>query len=419
MIRNSTNPKQLLKALEKYYHGPEKILVHELTTFLTTVVQDNACILGSQESQELTLQDILCSTSLAFVPRPITKTELEHNGLLINGSDPLASGTYGRVYEQVMNNHPIVVKTPLAFREDSMRELYLQYVVINTILLQEKLTNHLIPAYGFFMCSSDVSSQHKDDKSKPLSICDQKGGMLHTIQKKMEGVSFPIYLLKKKMSFAPYRAMMKEIFSTLISLESSPYCIHHNDLHTSNIMIVKKHAVILDWGMASFIVKDQSFCPTKEHKYHEGASLHTGACDAYLLLYSILQHVMRFSFSEANEISMDVLHVLDQLGSMFYEEKNGEFKPLPSHLKKYVHSFEKGITHNGKELFVPSERLSFYKIIRDLEEHTSSKEKKKTLHDMHVAQLRKATYAHISTLFDPPLLTIDEIEHAQDVLLHI
>jgi hypothetical protein len=417
MIRTNTNPDQLIKALEKYYHGPEKILVHELTTFLTTIVQDNACLLGSKESQDTTLQDILCSTSLAFVPRPVTKNELEHNGKLINGLEPLASGTYGRVYEQVINNHPIVIKTPLSFREDSMRELYLQYVVINSILLKEKLTNHLIPAYGFFMCSSDVNSKHKEDKLHPLSICEKKGGMLHTIQQKMDGVSFPIYLIKKKFSFTIYRELLKEIFSTLISLEASSYCIHHNDLHTSNIMIVKKHAVLLDWGMASFIVNDQSFCPTKEHKYHTGASLHTGACDAYLLLYSILQYVIKYGTTETNDISMDVLHVLDKLGQMFYEEKNGKIQPLTMHLKKYVHSYEKGITHNGKELFVPKERLSFYKILSDLEEHTSSEQNKKKIHELHLAQLKKATYAYISTLFDPPLLTIDEIEQAQDLLL--
>jgi hypothetical protein len=267
------------------------------------------------------------------------------------------------------------------------------------------------------MCSSDVNETHYFDKTHPLTICQNSGGgLLHTIQHKIDGVSLLRYLGNSKYYYFVYRTIMKELFSTLISLESSPYCIHHNDLHISNVMVANNHPVLLDWGLTSFISKDTSFCPSKEYSYHDEAKLHTGACDAYLLLYGILQHMVKSTSDNAELIAKDVLSVLDTFSQFFYEEKNGEFHPLPMHLKKYVHSFDNKLIHHGKHLFIIRERLSFYTILTDLEEYTSTDELKQQLHDLHVKQLRKLTYATISTLFTPPLLSEKEIKEAQELL---
>jgi len=187
MIRRPTDTRDLIYTLHQYYHGKERKLVDELTEFLSTVVQNEQCLrpqATSSEQESGTLSELLCTTSIAFVPHPVTESELRKNGLLIKGKKPMAAGTYGRVYEQIMDGHPIIVKTPLLFREESIRELYLQYVVINTILLQGRLKDHLIPSYGFFTCSSDVSSVHKEKKTEPLTICKRSGGMINTLQKK-------------------------------------------------------------------------------------------------------------------------------------------------------------------------------------------------------------------------------------------
>lgn len=418
MIRKRTDPNELRTALESYYKGDSnEILIEELTQFLSTIVQNDKCMLAKKNTNEShKLQELLCSTSLTFVPHPVTEKELEQNGLLINGRKPLASGTYGRVYEQVMDHHTIVIKTPLTFREDTIRELYVNYVIINKILLYKKLTHHLSPSYGFFMCSSDVNDIHTDDKTYPLTICKKSGGLLHTIQRKIDGIPLLTYLRNSNYSFYIYRTIMKELFLTLISLESSPYCLHHNDLHTSNVIIANHHPVLLDWGLTSFITKDTAFCPSKEHRYHSEANLHTGACDAYLLFYGMLYHIVKSTSDNAEHIAEDLLTVVTKLSQLFYEEKDGEFKPLEMHLQQYVHSFENKLVHNGKKLFEIKERISFYVILHDLEEHTSSEENKKTLHELHVEQLRKTTYASISRMFVPPLLTEREIKEAQELL---
>ena len=282
--RVPTDTSLLKHTLHRFYHGADTLLIDQLALFLSTVVQNEQCI-RPVSGESGYLSELLCSTSLSFVPHPVTRLELEHNGLLINGKTPMKSGMYGRVYEQVMNDLPIVIKTPLAFREDSICELYLQYVVINTILLQGRLKEHLIPSYGFFLCSSNVSDRHQDQKES-IHICKETGGMIHTLQQKIEGISFHKFLHKSP-TYRSYRRMMREIFSVLISLESSPFRIHHNDLHPSNIMISEGHAVLLDWGMTSFTVSGQHFQPTKEKRYHPGHPLHTGAYDFFILLYSM------------------------------------------------------------------------------------------------------------------------------------
>lgn len=419
MIRKRTDANELRTVLQSYYTGNNnEILIEELSHFLSTIVQNDKCMLAKKNTNETQkLQELLCSTSLTFVPHPVTEKELEQNGLLINGRKPLASGTYGRVYEQVMDNQTIVVKTPLTFREDTIRELYVQYVIINTILLYKKITNHLIPYYGFFICSSDVDEIHSKDKTHPITICKKSGGgLLHTIQHKIDGVPLLTYLRTSNYSFYIYRTIMKELFLTLISLESSPYCIHHNDLHTSNVMVANHHPVLLDWGLTSFITKETAFCPSKEHRYHSEANLHTGACDAYLLFYGMLYHIVKSSSESSEHIVKDLLIVITKLSQLFYEEKNEKIQPLEMQLQQYVHSFENKLVHNGKHLFEIKERLSFYVILHDLEEHTSTEENRTKIHELHVEQLRKTTYATISRMFEPPLVTEREIVTAQELL---
>lgn len=419
MSRQPTNTQELADTLYKYYKGKDRLLIDELLRFLSTIVQNEQCLRPNptvSEEESGTLSELLCTTSLAFVPHPVSKMELEKNGMLIKGKKPMAAGTFGRVYQNVMDDHHIVVKTPLLFTKEAINELFIQYVVINTILLRDRFTQHLIPSYGFFTCSSDVSNlKNKKDKNESISICKKSGGMINTVQKKINGVSFYKFM-RSNPTFLAYRSMMKEIFYTLIALESCPYKIHHNDLHISNILIAENHAVLLDWGMTSFIYNEQVFQNGKEIQYHKDAPLHTGAYDAFCLFYGILEQVVHKEDEDSKKITLDILKPIDKYSSYFHEEKNGLFVPLSMHLKEYVNSFNGGIHVNNEHLFQRLEKLSFYRILKDIEKNTSSVHNKAELHAINVKQLQRLTYIELNSLFEPPLLNEDEVRAAQQSL---
>jgi len=90
--------------------------------------------------------------------------------------------------------------------------------------------------------------------------------------------------------------ILKQVLTTLLWLELSPYRLYHNDLHVSNIMVEAEtgSAYLIDFGFAECTIDEMRtqyspvkrvYCGGKE----PAAQLYSGAYDIYILLYGLMQ----------------------------------------------------------------------------------------------------------------------------------
>lgn len=263
-IRQRLDPLNLYNAFitNSNYTDSEILLIKHISNFLPYYIQNDNC--RKKEVNKNTLLGIMCEFSYAYVANPITIEEKEKDGSLVNGKTPIASGINGRIYHEEFDGNPIITKAPVKFNEDNIKEIFINFVLINSILSHNKLVENLVPSYGLFICPSNTIPEDEDAAKKvPLQIClenpkkdlmfRQHQPFVYLVQKKVDGVTLN-KKLKEGISLDTLKEYLGKVFMVMACLENSPFLLAHNDLHTGNIMINDKtdEIVIIDWGMASF-----------------------------------------------------------------------------------------------------------------------------------------------------------------------
>ena len=365
--------KHLLSNLTKAYaYSPSALLLfRQVTHFITTVVQDDKC--KRKKPHDTHLHDLLCHFSMAYVPIPMER-DLRKHGELVNSSPVIGEGSNGRVYGSgLFEGNPIVTKTKKKWSNHTIYDIYINFVVLNSFLLQNTLVHHLIPSYGMFLCSTN-------EDGTEICLPPKKQEHLFLVQKKLDGDTVSTHL--PYMTLIQYTAMFKELMRALISLEQSPYQLYHTDLHCGNVMIQSGsdgvlHPVLLDFELCSFTVQDESGQPHRyrlnslENKYCGKEQIMSGGHDLILFL----AHTCVITKSVNPHIHKLTLAHLQTLFQNFWIKKNKGFTVTPG-------------------MFYKSTQRWIFQLLMDAEEKLSGKEKEE-VHRHNMEELKTMTYASI------------------------
>jgi len=264
-LRQTDDPTQLYNAFttNANYSRKELELIKHISNFLPNYIQNENC--REKREYKSTLLGIMCEFSYAYVANPITLKQKIINGSLVNDKPVMGDPSInGRIYGDDFDGNPIITKAPISFNEDYIIEIYVNFVLINTILSHNKLSDYLVPSYGLFICPSNILPEDiKVANKMPLQICVENPKkdlkftelypFIYLVQKKVDGVTLK-KKLKDGLTLKKLKKYLGEVFMVMSCLENSPFLLAHNDLHTSNIMIDNKtdSITIIDWGMASF-----------------------------------------------------------------------------------------------------------------------------------------------------------------------
>lgn len=300
---------QLLEQLTKKYHYSESamVLYRKLTEFITTIVQDDICM--KRKSHDNRLHDLLCNFSFAYVPIPMEE-QLHHHGSLVNDKKVIGQGSNGRIYKSgVFEGNPIVTRTKKKWSEHTIYDMFVNFVIINSFLLQQQFENYLIPSYGIFLCSTN-------EDGTEICVRADKQEQMFLVQKQVIGFTLSNYL--QLMTLRKYKSILKEVSTVLIAFEESPYELYHSDLHASNIIMSigndgKEHPVLLDFELSSFTVTEKSNpipyrfrLNSVENKYCKKDYIKCGAYDFILLL----AHTTAFDNEYLEEYCMNGIQLL-------------------------------------------------------------------------------------------------------------
>jgi serine/threonine protein kinase len=273
---NTHRIQQLIDQLTRSYTYSDSthVLFRQLSTFITTIVQDDACF--KKKPHDTRLHDILCEFSMAYVPVPMGQ-QLQHHGKLVNKKPLIGTGTNGNVYKSGMfDGNPIVTKTKKRWSNHTIYDIFINFVVLNSFLLRNELVHNLIPSYGLFLCTTN-------EDGTEICVHPDKQEHLFLVQKEMSGFTLSNYI--KILSLERFKTLVTELSQVLLALESSPYQLYHMDLHLSNIMLVRgedkiEHPVLLDFELSSFTVTDEY---DKKHRYRLNSVENTYCGDDHLL----------------------------------------------------------------------------------------------------------------------------------------
>ena len=300
MIRNRLDPTALRNSFLKNgkYNPKQTHLIDILSKFITTIVQYDACMLNLRRGNTVgdSLHSIMCQASLSYVPIPIAdKLQMKEKGDLVNNKTPLGQGVNARVYSSVFKNNPIVTKAPTSFDPKAIVEVFVNMVIINTLVMNNVLSTILVPTYGLFICPSNVPENGSSLKnSKELQICNKGTNdkpSIFMVQEKITGITYTKALYQKKITHSQFKKHVGDLFTALIIMEKSPYRLSHNDFHSDNVMLRDNGSVvILDFGFASFVDKEHSYVPFTYDLYIGNNKPHifTGASDFFDFIKSVI-----------------------------------------------------------------------------------------------------------------------------------
>ena len=341
---------QLLDQLTRSYHYSSSayVLFRKLTTFITTVVQDDAC--RKKKPHETRLHDVLCEFSMAYVPIPIGD-QLTHHGDLVNQKPLLGSGTNGNVYKSgTFDGNPIVTKTKKKWSHHTIYDIFINFVIINSFLLRKELEHHLIPSYGLFLCTTN-------EDGTEICVHPSKQEHLFLVQKEIKGKTLAQELLY--MSLEKFTRLVKEIASILLALESSPYQLYHTDLHANNIMLVTtngiEHPVLLDFELASFTVTDEN---NKPHRYRLN-SVENTYCGKEQLLSGVYDFVLLFAHVSVFKNPPLQAYCMKQLTLLFtdlWQEVDTPFQITPELFHKSNQRWLYNVLHKTEALLSDTHR---------------------------------------------------------------
>lgn len=249
------------------YTESQLLLIDLIISFLK-YIQKKGCKTSNN------LHNLICNFIIMYTPLPN-----KDNAKFIVFDKNLGGGVYGDVYDSGMFEMvPIVTKSPKIFMTDSIQEIFLNVVVINSLIMKYPwLRHHLVPTLGLFICGHtyiDIDTDTDTERKRKLvSVCDDTNEKpnIHLVQKKIKGKTLYDFLEMNPVSLSWVKKCLLYLLKALIVLEKSKYNVYHRDLHGSNIMIEDKTEMpfILDFGISSFQLKslDVSFCFYDEIRY--------------------------------------------------------------------------------------------------------------------------------------------------------
>ena len=302
-------PHNLLYQLtKKFNYSPSTmILFKQLTKFISDVIQDETCM--NKQSHENHLHDLLCNFSFTYTHIPTKSEELQKHAALVNNKKLLGEGTNGRIYKSgIFQGNPIVTKTKKKLSNHTIYDIYVNFVIINSFLLQNQLEYNLIPSYGIFLCSTN-------ENGTEICLPSSKQKHIFLVQKEITGTTLSKQL--PTITVERFKEIVTEILHVLITFENSVYRLYHTDLHASNIIMAygddhKEHPVLLDFELCSFTVMDEENKPYRfrlnsvENKYCNKEYITSGAHDIILLF----AHASAFRNPDLHTYCMKSLYIL-------------------------------------------------------------------------------------------------------------
>lgn len=346
------------------------VLYKSLCEFVTTVVQDDICI--TKKSHGNRFRDLLCDFSLAYVPIPIQEQMMVH-AQLVNGMKQVGEGSNGRIFQSgSFQGNPIVTKTKKKITDHSIYEIYVNFVILNSMLLDQQFENHIIPTYGLFLCPTNSDGT---EICKPM----HKQEHLFLVQHQINGKTLA-ETLQSGMTLDRFKTIVHELFHVLQSFEKSPYQLYHTDLHCSNIIMTagsdgKEHPTLLDFELCSFSINKHRFrLNSLEHNYCKKDHILSGAHDFILLFSNALAY-------KNNEIQAYTLSILENVCSSFWVAPN-----QPLLISKSFFSERK-------------EHRWIFSILFEKEEVLAMEEDKHIVHQHNLAILNKMTYEWLSNQY--------------------
>jgi serine/threonine protein kinase len=366
----SNRIKHLIDQLTRSYTYSKSthVLFRQLSTFITTIVQDEACL--KKKPHETRLHDILCEFSMAYVPVPMGQQLYEH-GKLVNKKPLVGTGSNGNVYKSgVFDGNPIVTKTKKRWSNHTIYDIFINFVIINSFLLRNEFIYNLIPSYGLFLCTTN-------EDGTEICVHPSKQEHLFLVQKEIKGFTLSHHI--RTLSLQRFTQIIKEVSLVLLELESSPYQLYHMDLHLNNIILVRgedriEHPVLLDFELSSFTVKDEEGQP---HRYCLN-SVENTYCDGDHLLSGVYDFVLFFSHASVFNNPAIQDYCKTQLAILFdglWQDVNVPFQITP-------------------DTFIHSNQRWLYNLLHQTEESLSV-ENRMIVHTHNMEVLRNKTYRSV------------------------
>ena len=367
--------KQLRKAFTQNARYTEsQLLLIDLIICFLAFIKKKGC------KTHDTLQNLICNFMVMHTPLPDKK-----NAQFIVFDKNLGGGVYGDVYDSGMFEMvPIITKCPKMFDTDSVQEIFLNIVVINSLLMKYPwLRHHLVPTLGIFICGHTYeeikkgkggkgkNAKNADTDKKLVSVCDtNENPNIHLVQQKVKGKILYDFLEEKKVSLLWIKKCLLHILKALIVLEKCEYNVYHRDLHGSNIMIEDETEMpfILDFGISSFQLKtvEASFCFYDEIRY-DGKRVKSAANDVNKLMRTF------YYFTKTTKIKKFCKDITRKLFGNLWKAEN-----------------EKLFASNDDYTFFDSE---IYSVLKMSEDTIANLDERARVHAHNMAILNLITYS--------------------------
>jgi hypothetical protein len=239
--------KQLKQKLKKSGYD------HTLVELLLTYLESFSCEKKNSLYKNWQLYEKICYYSKEYSVIPITKNTMKKTGKQwVNDHHLFQEGSYGAMFDGEFKKEHVLTKTQKSFTKDIIREIFINMVIINDLLLRNnQFIQNLVPTYGLFACKQiDYKQVCIPDDDQPY--------YLNMIQKKVNAVPFRDFLSEATTTPQMLYDTLIKIFTTLQSLNTGPYQLRHNDLNGNNILIDNDtgEPIIIDWGLSTFKIKN-------------------------------------------------------------------------------------------------------------------------------------------------------------------
>lgn len=324
------------------YSERQLLLIDLIISFLKNI-QKKGCRTSNK------LHNLICNFIVMYTPLPN-----KDNAKFIVFDKNLGGGVYGDVYDSGMFEMvPIVTKSPKMFITDSVQEIFLNVVVINSLIMKYPwLRHHLVPTLGLFICGHTYEDDKEDDKEdkadktkKLVSVCDtDENPNIHLVQKKIKGkILYDFLKINNSVSLSWVKKCLHHLLKALIVLEKSNYNVYHRDLHGSNIMIEDKTELpfILDFGISSFKVQNASYCFYDEKQY-DGKRVKSAANDVNSLMDTFYKFAVDAKIKKfCQKIAKDLFgNFWKAENKKLFESDNFFFEDVYSTLRSHENAIE-------------------------------------------------------------------------------
>jgi len=232
------------------------------------------------------------------------------NSEFFQNASILGQGFFGIVYDSglwTIDNESdtvqdIIVKTQKLSQKTNIFEAYINLVLINQIIMENKDIG-LVPTFGIFYCGRKLSYKYSDGvKIQKNLYCKHSDGTQIYENNDIFIVQEKKYAKNLSDTKIFTVEMLHKLFGILIILEKNG--IYHNDINVGNILVDKNGNIyLIDFGLASFMFNDKRY--NSRHEY--------GKITAFNDFYSICTILSVFN----NNLYVKIYPVLESIINKF------------------------------------------------------------------------------------------------------